>query len=124
MSSIEHTSPDSSRELREQFLIWVMANRDVDAWRWEEVIEPELHKQLDRLIALVVQEARIDELRKVQAISKPNILPKGSTSLEATKQGINFGRRQLNKTIDKRIATLTNNKKGNPEHENAQQDPL
>jgi hypothetical protein len=47
----------STQEKLEEFLHWVMANRDVHSRRWADEIEPELKRQLTTLIDSAKREA-------------------------------------------------------------------
>ena len=47
----------STQEKLEEFLVWVMANRDVHSRRWADEIEPELKRQLTELIDSAKREA-------------------------------------------------------------------
>ena len=56
-----------------QFLVWVMANRDVPTTRWAEEIEPELRQQLSRLIEAEANRRVVEELKQIAVSDSSNI---------------------------------------------------
>ena len=87
------TTPNTDSTLREQLLDilkWYGEQFDPQGWEVDERFEAV--DKIESIIALKVQEARID-----LANFKPEGLPKNAMNIESVKQGINYYSKQLKK---------------------------
>lgn len=65
----------STQEKLEEFLVWVMANRDVHSRRWADEIEPELKRQLTELIDSAKREGFLEgQLESLGKVTKENFM--------------------------------------------------
>lgn len=92
------------KELEEQFLVWVMANRDTPARKWADEIEPELKRQLSDLIAQERRKAKIEEVEMLRQVHAINSYSETNEALRET--------RKTEDLFEDRLAELKEDKGG------------